>query len=185
MIGQRFIDSVLPRPRARFTWRSAWPLALFLLIYGGVCGYLELTHRVLFVRPYAFVLLVFSLWVWWMHLGGYAGLSRGRAAIALLMRLAILGLFVMLLAEPRAVRVRDVISVVYAVDVSDSIGEKSSDEALSFVSRTVGEKPRKDEAGLIVFGHNAAVELPPRPAFPFEGFVNSQIDKDATNLEQS
>ena len=34
-----------------------------------------------------------------------------------------------------------------------------------------------------MFGRNAAVELPPRASFPFEA-INSQIDRDGTNLEQ-
>ena len=37
----------------------------------------------------------------------------------------------------------------------------------------------------MVFGRNAAVELPPRMSVPFEGVINSQVSRDATNLEQT
>ncbi|WP_417396551.1 VWA domain-containing protein [Gimesia chilikensis] len=177
-------QQLVPRARTSVTWRRALPLIFFLLLYAGLCVGLELSGVLLFARPWAFVLILFAVWVWWLSVAGYGGLSRGRAQAALLTRLVMLGLFVILIAEPRSVRVRDVISVVYAVDLSDSIGERSVDEALEFVTKTVTEKPPMDEAGLVVFGRNSAVELPPRMSFPFEA-LNSRIDRDATNLEQT
>ena len=119
-----------------------------------------------------------------MAVAGYAGLSKARTVMSLLVRLSLVGLFVILIAEPRAVRTRDVLSVVYVVDISDSV-DQSTDRALEFVAKTVNEKPEEDEAGLIVFGRDAAVELPPRISFPFENVVNSRIQRDATNLEQA
>lgn len=177
-------QQLVPRARTQVTWQRALPLIFFLLLYAGLCVGLELSGVLLFARPWAFVLILFAVWVWWLSVAGYGGLSRGRALAALLTRLVMLGLFVILIAEPRSVRVRDVISVVYAVDLSDSIGERSVDEALEFVTKTVTEKPPMDEAGLVVFGRNSAVELPPRMSFPFEA-LNSRIDRDATNLEQT
>src|SRR5690606_1619456 len=80
-----------------------------------------------------------------------------------------------------------VVSVIYAIDVSDSIDNERVNEALGFVARTVTEKPQEDKAGVIVFGKNAAVELPPRPSFPLEAgnVINSLIDRDGTDLEQA
>ncbi|WP_339728176.1 VWA domain-containing protein [uncultured Gimesia sp.] len=174
----------VPRPRIALTWRRVMPLIFFLIMYAIVCIGLELSNVLLFARPWAFGLILFSIWVWWLSVAGYGGLSKGRALAALFSRLLMLGLFVMLIAEPRSVRVRDVISVVYAVDLSDSIGESSVEDALEFVTKTVKEKPQTDEAGLVVFGRNSAVELPPRVSFPFEA-LNSRIDRDATNLQQT
>src|SRR6185436_19383083 len=77
--------------------------------------------------------------------------------------------------------------VVYALDVSDSIGEGSTDAALRFVAETVTQKPQTDRAGLIIFGKNAAVEFPARTTVPLEAnnvILNSLIDKEASNLEQ-
>ncbi|QDT97433.1 VWA domain-containing protein [Gimesia aquarii] len=175
---------LVPKPRIALTWMRALPLIFFLLFYAALCISLELSGVLLFARPWAFGLILFSIWIWWLSVAGYGGLSKGRALAALVSRLLMLGLFVMLIAEPRSVRVRDVISVVYAVDLSDSIGESSVDSALEFVTKTVTEKPQTDEAGLVVFGRNSAVELPPRVSFPFEA-LNSRIDRDATNLQQT
>ena len=119
-----------------------------------------------------------------MQTAGHSGLTPGRAFIAVLTRLAIAGLLIMVLAGPRAIQTSDVVSVVYAVDVSDSVNEARGD-ALSAVARSAAMKPAKDEAGLVVFGRTPAVELPPRESFPFEQFLNSQVGRDATNLEQS
>lgn len=112
----------------------------------------------------------------------------GRANSALAVRLCLLGLFVALLAEPRSVRSTDRLSVVFALDNSDSIGRTASERGAEFIAKVVNEKPDKDEAGLVTFAANAAVELPPREAFPLEGgsiILNSRISPDATNIEQS
>ncbi|HLJ11081.1 MAG TPA: VWA domain-containing protein, partial [Planctomycetaceae bacterium] len=187
MIVKRFLLSVFPPPRGRLRWVDALPLLLFLAVFAGVCLYLELNHILLFARPAAFGLLAATAWIWWLHAAGYAGLGKMRSLLALVVRLALAGLFVILLAEPRAVRTADQLSVVYAVDVSDSINEDMTTKALEFVAKTATKKPPKDEAGLVIFGKNAAVEFPARTIVPLEAnnvILNSLIDKEATNLEQ-
>ncbi|MFP6764679.1 MAG: VWA domain-containing protein [Planctomycetaceae bacterium] len=183
--SRTLLQSIFPPPRRTFVWSSTAPLILFLLLYVSVWLGLEYSHLLLFERPAAFGLITFSGWIWWMHLAGKGGLSRGRALAALWIRLSLIGIFVMAIAEPRAVRTRDVLSVVYALDISDSIGDGAIDSALSFVSGQVQNKPPQDEAGLIVFGGTAAVELPPQQSFPFEGVVAAHVRRDATNIEQA
>ena len=85
-------------------------------------------------------------------------------------------------------RTSDLLSVVYAIDLSDSIGEGSTETALQFMATTVNQKPERDQSGLVVFGRNAAAELPPRQAFPFDSgsvSINSHVDRGATNIEQA
>ena len=144
----------------------------------------EVVKELEFARPWAFVLLLFVPWFWWMQAAGHAGLPAKRAAFAGFCRLCICGLLILVLAEPRAVRTSDVISVVYNVDVSDSVNELRN-EALEFVATSAAGKPGTDQAGLVVFGRSAAVEYPPRESFPFEKYINSRVGQDATNLEQS
>lgn len=144
----------------------------------------EVVKELEFVRPWAFVLLLFTPWVWWMQAAGHAGLPARRGALAGFCRLCICGLLILILAEPRAVRTSDVVSVVYSVDVSDSVNE-ARNQALEMVAGTAAEKPATDQAGLVVFGRTAAVEYPPRETFPFEKYINSRVSQDATNLEQS
>jgi uncharacterized membrane protein/Mg-chelatase subunit ChlD len=175
---------VVPAARKPVTWRVAIPLAAFLAVFAAVVLILEFQRIVRFSRPAAFWLALVIPWFWWMHQAGGSGLAGGRALTALLTRLTVVALFIILLAEPRAVRKSDTLSVVYALDVSDSMGEKVSDQALSWVMQSVQKKPEKDEAGLVVFGRDAAVELPPRQAFPFET-INSRVAKDGSDLAKA
>ncbi|MEZ6061210.1 MAG: VWA domain-containing protein [Planctomycetaceae bacterium] len=175
---------IFPPPRRPLTWKSGIPLAVFLVLFASTCLTLYFRNRIDFVRPWMFLLLLVTPWIWWMQAAGYSGLPRFRGGLASFIRLLIAGLLIVVLAEPRAVRTSDVVSVVYDVDVSDSVNE-AKDQALSIVAGSAAERPPKDEAGLVVFGRNAAVEYPPRETFPFEKFINSQVGQDATNLEQS
>ncbi len=177
---------IFPRPRKPVRWFDAWPLALFLIVFGGLMLWLEWSGRMLFERPAWFGLLVLTPWIWWMSVAGAGGLPPTRLATATLIRLSLAGLLVMVLAEPRSVRTSDRLSVVYAMDISDSIGEATSETAREFFAETVSQKPSDDEAGLVVFGRNAAVEFPPRKMPPPDDTaINSLIEPDATNLEQA
>jgi uncharacterized membrane protein len=169
---------------------AGWSLLLWcdhLLSWLGIS-----VGAVIFTQPWQFLWMLAALWVWWMGLQGWSGLNRRRSLQASLVRLTLLGIFVMLLAQPRAVRTSDTLAVVYALDMSASIHPEQISQAESFITRTVAGKPPEDEAGLIVFGSSAAVELPPEHSFPIdenapEGtlYLNARIDRDATNLEQA
>ncbi len=180
----RFIRSFVPSARRPVTFASVVPLVGFVALFAAVCIFVEWRGILRFTRPAAFWLVLVTPWIWWMSHAGGATLGKGRALAALLVRLVVAGLFIMTLAEPRAVRRSDVLSVVYALDVSDSMGEKVSDQALSWVMQTVTQKPPKDEAGLVIFGRDAAVELPPRQTFPFEA-INSRVARDGSNLAKA
>jgi len=186
-LAQRILKSLFPPPKQRLAWVDALPLAVFLFLYIGLCVYLELTHIVLFARPAAFGLMVFTVWIWWMHVAGYAGLGYARSLVALELRLILAGLFVVLLAEPRSVRTSDNLSVIYAVDVSDSISEGSTTKAFEFLAKTAQKKPQNDQVGLVIFGKNAAVEFKADKRVPLEDNtvpIFSLIDKEATNIAQ-
>lgn len=181
---KKTLQRIFPPPRRPVTWKAAWPLALFLVAYAGLMVGLFYTNTVDFVYPMAFLLLLVTPWLWWMQAAGHSGLTAGRGNVALLVRLVVAGLLIAVLALPQAVKTSDIMSVVWDVDVSDSVNE-AKDAALTVVANVVDSKPPKDEAGMVIFGGNAAVEYPPRQSFPFEKYLNSQVRKDATNLQQS
>ena len=184
LILKRVLANLLPPSRRPVTWLAALPLAVFLVAFLGGSLWLDATNRVVFTTPWAFALTLAAPWVWWLHVAGYSGLRGARALVALGVRFVVLGVFIMVLADPRAVRTSNVLSVLYALDVSDSMGDKASKGAMEFILRTAGEKPEKDEAGLLVFGRQAVVELPPRVTFPFEA-INSRVARDGTNIEKA
>lgn len=181
---RKSLKRIFPPPRRVVTWKDAWPLAVFLAAFASLLTYLFLTNQVDFVYPVAFLLFLVTPWMWWMQAAGHSGLTAGRGNFALFVRLTVTGLLICVLALPQAVKTSDRVSVVFNVDVSDSVNE-AKDAALTVVADAVAQKPPKDEAGMVVFGGNAAVEYPPRETFPFEKYLNSQVRKDATNLQQS
>ena len=90
--------------------------------------------------------------------------------------------------ESHAVRSRVPLSVVFALDVSDSMN--GSDAGVTYITDTVQQHRWRpageadERQGLVVFGGVPAVELPPARKFPFDG-VKSQVDRGATNLERA
>ena len=184
----RVMKSLFPAPRTPLRWVNGIGITLTVVAYLLGMWLLQRNHVMQFLRPWAFALTPLAVWVWWMHRNGYHGLARGRANAALVVRMLLLGLFVALLAEPRSVRSTDRLSVVFALDSSDSIGRDASEKGAEYIAKVVSQKPEEDEAGLVTFAANAAVELPPRESFPLEGgsiILNSRISPDATNIEQS
>ncbi len=184
MSARQLLLNLLPPPRKRVTVGAVLPLAIFLLLFGGGCWWLSLQHVVVFSSVAPFWLLILSVWLWWFHIAGFHGLKGFRSAIALLVRLCVLGCFILALADPRVVQKSNGLAVVYNLDISDSMGENVSDRSLAYILKTAGAKPEKDEAGLVVFGRDAAVELPPRLSFPFE-VINARVSKDGTDLARS
>ncbi|MCA9064198.1 MAG: VWA domain-containing protein, partial [Planctomycetaceae bacterium] len=208
----RFIRTLIPPPRRRLETPSTIAAIVFVAVFAAVCFSLlptlriylgnntfqllgvdgwrvrrpefEIVRELEFSRPWAFLLCLVLPWIWWMQAAGYSGLPRYRGAFALFCRLVVSGILIMVLAEPRAVHTSDVVSVVYAVDVSDSVNE-SRNRAMEFVASTAEHRPVSDEVGLIVFGRSAAVEFPPRNGMKIEPYINSRVGGDATNIEQS
>lgn len=163
---------------------AALPIVLFAVLFAGLVIGLEWGGVVLFARPLAFTLSVFAVWIWWLHVAGYGGLPKVRGQIALWVRLCLFTLLVMVLAEPRSIRTRDVVSAMFLVDVSDSVRGDAVDSAMRYVVESSAQKPAKDEVGLLIFGETPAVEQPPRMNYIVEA-LNSQVDKGSTNVEQA
>ncbi len=181
------LDNLLPPQRRPLTFAAALPLVIFLAVIGPTCFLLDHFDKLTFIRPRAFWLLLAVPWLWWLSGAGYSGLSRGRATAALIIRLLLAGLLIMLLAEPRTVRTSNAMTLMFVLDQSMSVGDEIGEQALEYVAKVAAEKPQKDQVGLIMFGDNAAVEMPPSKAPALnEGLTMTlQIDRDGTNIEKS
>lgn len=175
---------LVPTPRRPLSRWAIWPLVLFGAAFASTMVLLEHYQVLRFAAPWAFMWLIVTPWVWWLSAAGWSGLSGLRAQVALLVRLTLLGLFVMVLAEPRAVRTSDDLCLIYCLDTSDSIGDGAADQARAWMLDSVGGKPKQDQAGLVVFGRDAAVELPPSQSFPFQAFT-TRVSHDGTDLEKA
>ena len=181
------IRSWFPPARQKVTVASALPPVLFLVAFAAAVVLCEWQGWLRFSYWGAFWIMALAPWFWWMSLQGFSGLGKARSTVALLTRLLLLGLFAAVLAEPRAVRKSESLAAMYTLDVSDSMGDAVSDAAMEFMLTTAQRKRDKDAVGLVAFGKNAAVELPPRSAFPLESLetINSIVGKDGTDVAKA
>ena len=184
---KEILGTWFPKRRQPVTLTSAAVLLVFLFFYAGAAIACEWQGWLRFSFWSAFWIMALAPLFWWQSLQGYSGLGKTRGYLALLVRLILLGLFAALLAEPRAVRTNTTLSAMYTLDVSDSMGNAVSTEAMEFIQRTASNRRDQDAIGLVAFGRNAAVELPPRSAFPLESLetINSVVGKDGTDLAKA
>ncbi len=145
-----------------------------------------LAYRIAFDSPWYLGLLVLLPVVWWSGLRTLAGLGRMRRTLALILRSVVLVAMVLALAEMQMVRRSDRLTVIYLLDQSLSIPEFRRRAMVEFVNRSIAEQRdqhREDRAGVIVFGRDAAVEIPPiDETVPLRMTAESLLDPNQTDL---
>lgn len=143
--------------------------------------------RIGFETP-AFLLLLAVLPVlWFLSYRSLAGLGGLRRWLALLLRTLVTAAVILALAGIQGVWTDDRVTTVYILDQSDSIPPARRQLMLDYVVQSVSshrDVDRGDKAGLIVFGREAAIEVPPFDdeirLTRIEGYLGRT---DATNLE--
>jgi len=117
-----------------------------------------------FASPWFLGLLIGLPLVFWWARRSMAGLGRMRALLAMGLRLTLIVLLVFALAEAQSQHRSQAVCVVYLLDHSQSIPREQRDAMFEYVIRDVAQYrdlDRGDRAGIIVFGREAAVEIPP------------------------
>ncbi|MCO8122458.1 VWA domain-containing protein [Stieleria sp. TO1_6] len=148
-----------------------------------------LPYRLSFEHPaYLWLMLLLPV-LWYIGFQSLGVLGKTRRALALLLRTLVWSVLVFALAGVQLVRVSDRITVMYVLDQSESIPNAKRQVMLDYVVRNVRrhrDGVRGDQAGIIVFGRDASIEIP-----PFDGDVlirrlESLLERsDATNLESA
>ncbi|MEZ6184273.1 MAG: VWA domain-containing protein [Planctomycetota bacterium] len=112
-----------------------------------------------------------------------AGLERWRRRLALFLRLAVVTLVVLALAEIEWRDLTQRVEVVFVVDRSRSIPEAKGDEALELINAAQARMSGPDDLGrVVVFGANAATEVQlRRDGQPLTGF-NSVVRREHTDI---
>lgn len=138
-----------------------------------------------FQEPWWLVLLALVPVVWLISRRSMGALGGWRALAANLLRSAVLTGIILALAGPQWNRFSENVSVAYVLDQSESIPAEYRNEMLRYVSNNV-ERHRQDAKGdraaVIVFGREAAVEVPPVEFTPGGRNIESSVDPTATNL---
>lgn len=140
-----------------------------------------------FDAPRYLLLLVLMPIIWLAGRRSLAALGAWRRRTALFLRLAVASLIILALAEPNWLTLMHRLTVLFVVDASDSIKKEELDQALKYVNAAAEQRDagRGDRAGMVVFGRSPAVEIPP-VAHPWRvARIESQYDKQFTNLESA
>lgn len=138
---------------------------------------------------YLWLLLALPL-LWWIGYESLAALGKFRRWFALLFRAVVWTAIVFALAGVQMVWVSDRVTVMYLLDQSESIPQAKRDVMKDYVIRNVRrhrDRVREDRAGIVVFGRDASIEIPPFdddiPAL--RRLESLHGGTDATNLESA
>jgi len=140
-----------------------------------------------FVRPWYLGLLSLLPLLWVFSFRSLSGLGPYRRLFALTFRTLVFVLIVLALAEVQTLRTSDKLTVTYLLDQSESIPVGQRQAMLDYVRQAVARHRRADRedcAGVIVFGHDAVIEVPPfDDDIPFLNLESTLgLRTDATNL---
>ncbi len=118
----------------------------------------------------------------WMSYRSLAGLGPVRQTLAILFRTAVITLIVLALAELQSVRRTDRLTTMFLLDVSNSMPKEQQKAALDYVAEASKKRRRDDMVGLVVFGREPRVEVPPAPSELNALGVESMVDAENTDL---
>src|SRR6188472_3110685 len=142
-----------------------------------------------FNNPWYLLLLAILPVMWWFSFGSLSGLGRWRRLMAIGLRTFVVLLIVAALAEMQFQRTSDKLTVIYLLDQSLSIPEARRDAMVSYVNASIRDQrksEKSDRAGVIVFGKNAEVEIPPVDFnIQLGRKVESLLDREFTNLSNA
>lgn len=144
--------------------------------------------RIGFEDPRFLWLLLCLPVLWWGGFQRLGVLGRGRRWIVLTARTVVVLTIIAALSGIQLVWITDRVTVFYLLDQSDSIPMEQRRHMLDFAVRTAREhrnRARQDRVGLIIFGREAAIEV---PAFEDDLPILRMTSElpggtDATNLE--
>jgi uncharacterized membrane protein/Mg-chelatase subunit ChlD len=136
----------------------------------------------------ALALVVILPLLWWSSFRSLSGLGPIRRILALLIRSTIITGIVLALAGVQYVWTSNRVTVMYLLDQSESIPASKRQLMMDYVIKSVSahrNRDREDKAGIIVFGREATIEIPPfDDSIPQLGRLESYLGRtDATNLE--
>ena len=145
------------------------------------------SFRLGFENPNYLWLLLGLPVLWFVGYESLAVLGRFRRWFALAFRTLVWSAIVVALAGVQMVWVSDRVTVMYLLDQSESIPEAKRRVMLDYVTRNVArhrKSEREDRAGIIIFGRDASIELPPFDEGIQIQRLESRLERtDATNLE--
>lgn len=145
-----------------------------------------LQHSLAFDSAGYLLLLALIPLLWWLSFHSLSGLGKWRRLFALALRSLVLVLIIFALADVQYQRKNDRLTVIYLLDQSLSIPVADRQAMIDYVNASIDAQrsdERGDRVGVIVFGRDAAVEIPPVDFnVQLPSRVESVLDPEYTNL---
>jgi Mg-chelatase subunit ChlD/uncharacterized membrane protein len=142
-------------------------------------------YQISFESPWYLTLLVLLPGLWWFSLRRLVLLGRARKLLAIGLRSIVLMLIILALAGIRIVRTSDRLTVIYLLDQSLSIPAEQRRAMIKYVNAAIikHREGKEDRAGVIIFGRDAAIEIPPFDDYvQLDPLMESLLDREYTNL---
>lgn len=148
-------------------------------------------YQIAFDHPQFLVLLGLLPLLWLWSRRSLSVLGPFRKFFAMGLRTVVLVLIVLAMADIQWIRRSDRVSVIYLLDQSESIPRELREAMVEYVSADVRRHrsdSRGDRAGVITFGREANIEIPPvDDDLPLSSKLETvtNLSTDATNLESA
>ena len=148
-------------------------------------------NSIAFDQPWFLLLLLLLPLFWVASYRSLSGLGQFRRFCSLSLRTLVVLLVILALAEFQMVRTSDQLTVLFVLDQSESIPRDKRQYMLDYVVKEVDEHRKtetSDRAGVIVFGGEAKIEIPPIDmSLPSIGRFESVVDlhPEITSLESA
>jgi uncharacterized membrane protein len=133
---------------------------------------------------WALCLLILIAFAFYINKKSLAELSSFRKWIAFAIRALLILIFTLSIAGLKIVWKSNKICVIFALDVSNSISEDEKQRGLSFIGKSLEKLKDDDQAGLVVFGEKADIDIPPKTV-PQINRVSSIPSKNYTNINSA
>jgi uncharacterized membrane protein len=117
----------------------------------------------------------------WTSYRSLAGLGPLRRALAILFRVVVISLVLLALADLQSVRRSDRLTTMFLIDASNSVPREAQKAALEYVTNASKKRRHDDLSGVVVFGREPRVEVPPAPSELNLLGVESTIDNENTD----
>lgn len=133
---------------------------------------------------WALIFLILIPYAYYISKKSLADLSKWRKWLVFAIRSILIIIFTLSLSGFQFVCKSDRLCTIFALDVSNSIPEDESKKALDFINKSTDAMKENDMAGLVIFGKEANVEIPPK-ANPKITQLSSEVDKKYTNINSA
>jgi uncharacterized membrane protein len=140
--------------------------------------------NLLLSAPQYLLLLCFIPVIVWLFWRSTTHLPSFRRSLVLSLRVLMIILVVLSLSGLSVENPTEQVNVMFVLDASDSVGEVGREAALGFVQRALKQMKKSDQAGLIVFGQDASVELALQPNAAVTK-IDSTISGQATDVSHA